>query len=104
MPYAAEANGQPGLPFSGVTPLSRVASHDGAVVAQVLSNEKRRAVYQWLVVNGPATDREIAEGCSMLLSAVCARRNELVQSGKVKAVGLKPGRFRARNTAWDVCA
>ena len=33
--YTPDVDAQPGLPFSGRTPLSRLASYDGARVAQV---------------------------------------------------------------------
>lgn len=101
MPYAPEVNGQPGLPFSGALPLSRQASYEGAKTAQPTAGIKREAIYRWLLTHGPATDRQIAEALGMLISAVCGRRNELVQLGRVKAAGLVPGKFRARNTAWE---
>jgi hypothetical protein len=101
MPYAPEVNGQAGLPFAGVTPLSRLASYDGACVAQAGAKSKRERLYRWLLANGPATDRERAEGLGMLVSSICGRRNELVQLGQVRACGLKPGKFKAKNTCWE---
>jgi hypothetical protein len=103
MPYSPDVAGQAGLPFQGSTPLSRLASYDGACVAQAGAESKRERLYRWLLENGPATDREMAEGLGMLVSSICGRRNELVQLGKVRACGLKPGKFRARNTCWSAC-
>jgi hypothetical protein len=100
MPYSPEVNGQPGLPFAGSNPLSRLASYDGARVAQAGASSKREQLYRWLLAFGPATDRDASEGLGMLVSTINARRNELVQQGRVRAVGLKPGKFRARNTVW----
>jgi hypothetical protein len=100
MPYAPEVDGQAGLPFSGVTPLSRLASYDGARAAQSGAKDQRQRIYDLLFLHGPMTDHEISEALRMLRSTVCARRNELLDEGRVMACGLKPGPFRIRNTEW----
>lgn len=100
MPYAPSVADQPGLPFSGVTPLSRLASFGGAQAAQSRARFHRDRIYELLVDRGPLTDHEISQALSMLRSTVCARRNELLEERRVMACGLKPGPFRIRNTEW----
>jgi hypothetical protein len=100
MPYAAESHGQAGLPFSGSSPLSLIASHDGAVVAQPNAKSQRERIYRFLVEHGPATDHEIVYALKLPLSTVNARRNVLVETGRVRACGLKAGPFKARRTEW----
>lgn len=100
MPYTAEAHGQAGLPFAGTSPLSLTASHDGALVAQPNAKSQIERIYRLLVERGPLTDHEIVYALKLPLSTVNARRNVLVETGRVRACGLKAGPFKARRTEW----
>lgn len=62
---------------------------------------QRQRVYDWLVVNGPATDEEISEGLNMNPSSVRPRRLELEQAGLVvESLPSRTTKSGRRASAW----
>lgn len=91
-----------GLPFSGSTPISRHASHQGAEDAEVRALPQTiRLLALYKSRPQGATDWEAAELLGLERSSVNARRSPLVKAGLVYADGTRPGPTgKIKNTVW----
>ena len=80
------------------SPTSRAAAEQIKPDATTL----RERVYRCIMTNGPVTDQEIQEMCSMNESTERPRRVELVKAGRIYAAGKKHTRSGRSAVAWQV--
>ncbi len=97
MPYT---DGQPPLPFSGKTSVSRHTSHQAAFDAVATRALKSARYLTWLRSVGMATDWGAAEHFTWPLSSICSIRNGLVDRGLVEVAGLAQGRYGKQVALW----
>ncbi len=90
------------LPFSGSVPLSRHCSHQGALHASERCGRQAVALLSLYRADGPLTDVQAAKGLSVERTTICARRNELVRLGLVRAVDSIKGEHGISNTRWGL--
>lgn len=91
-----------GLPFEGITPLSRFTSHQGAEDAMDRALPQTVRYLALLKLHrGGLTDAEAAKLLRLERTSVNARRAPLVKAGIVVADGTRPGPTgRVKNTVW----
>lgn len=93
------------LPFSGVTPISRHCSYQGAVSAQERVGRQALAMLAAYRAHGALTDAEMAITVGIERSSVNARRSLLVKLGLVEAGGVKRNDITGiSNTLWQLAA
>jgi hypothetical protein len=89
------------LPFNGLTPSSRHASHAGAKDAQQRAGNQTVRYLQALKEHGGLTDAEAAFLLNLERTSVNARRAPLVKAGLVIADGFRKGPTgKIKNTVW----
>lgn len=90
-------NAQSTLPFQAHSETSRQAAVRGAAAAESL----RQKVYDYLLLWGPSTDKEIQEGLHMDGSTQRPRRIELMRAGLVaeRCRRMQPNGRKA--TVWE---
>ena len=91
-----------GLPFSGVTPQSRHASHAGAQDAAPRALSQTIRLLALLKAHPLGlTDAESAVLLNIERTSINARRAPLVKAGLVYAAGFRPGPTgKIKNTVW----
>tara|TARA_B110000285_G_scaffold208160_1_gene248136 strand:+ start:1097 stop:1372 length:276 start_codon:yes stop_codon:yes gene_type:complete len=79
-----------------------LTSYEAALAMAGSSTSLKAKVMEWLIVHGPATDKQIQEGLKMGGSTQRPRRIELQKEGLVVEAGqVKQGNGR-RATRWGV--
>lgn len=96
------AHTQSGIPFSGVTPQSRHASHQGA---EAIAQKQPALILRYLrllvdAADRGVTDQEAAVRLDCKVSTVNARRGELMALDLVKPGGCRPGDSGTDITVW----
>ena len=91
-----------GLPFAGITPLSRHTSHAGAEDAAPRALPQTIRYMAALRQHGGLTDHEAAKVLGLERSSINARRSDLVKAGIVVAEGTRPGPTGTRNVVWKI--
>jgi hypothetical protein len=93
---------QQGIAFSGVTPQSRHASHQGA---EAIAQKQPTLILRYLGALKVAGDRGLTdEEAAALLDCkpgtICGRRNECLAFELVQTNGFRTGSSGVRNTVW----
>lgn len=93
---------QQGIAFSGVTPQTAHASHQGAeaIAPVVPSLQLRYLAYLKQRGDHGATDQEAAEFLAVKVTTICGRRNECRAAGLVEPCGSRPGDSKVAIVAW----
>jgi len=93
------------LPFSGVTPISRHCSAQGARSASEHIGRQCLVLLTAYRTHGALTDSELAEVTGIPRSTINARRAELMRRGLVTAIGSTRNPVtKVRNTTWGLVA
>jgi hypothetical protein len=79
-----------------------LTSYEAALAMAGSSTSLKAKVMEWLIVHGPATDKQMQEGLNMGGSTQRPRRVELFQAGLIQEVDKVKQTNGRRATRWGV--